>query len=155
MLRNTLPLNRDWNFAPAWQDEWKLGPLPPSAGALSVDFPHANIELPFNDFDEAGYQFVSCYQKRIAVPPAPEGKGFVYLDFEGIASCAEVYVEGELAAAHLGGYTPFAVPLSAWAGREVLVTVKVDSTERPDVPPFGNVIDYQILVSTAAMPWPY
>jgi len=117
-------------------------PLPPSAGALSVDFPHANIELPFNDFDEAGYQLVSCYQKRIAVPPAPEGKGFVYLDFEGIASCAEVYVEGELAAAHLGGYTPFAVPLSAWAGREVLVTVKVDSTERPDVPPFGNVIDY-------------
>ncbi len=140
MPRSISPLNRDWNYAPAWRDEWKLGPMPASAGALSVDLPHTNIELPFNDFDEGEYMFSSCYQKRLALPDSKGG--LLFLDFEGVASCAEVYVDGELALRHEGGYTPFAVPMTPWAGREVLVTVMVDSSERPDVPPFGNVIDY-------------
>jgi beta-galactosidase len=97
--------------------------------------------LPFNDFDEGDYQFVSCYQRRLRVPTPPSG-GAVFLDFEGAASSAEVFVEGKSLLRHDCGYTPFSVDLSAWAGREVLVSVKLDSTERPEVPPFGNVIDY-------------
>jgi beta-galactosidase len=116
MPRTIVPLNRDWSYAPAWRDEWKGRPMP--KGAIPVDLPHSNLELPFNDFDERDYQFVSCYQRRLAVPKCPAGGGFAYLDFEGIASCAEVYVEGELAASHEGGYTPFSVPLAPWAGRE-------------------------------------
>jgi beta-galactosidase len=145
MSRSIVPLNRDWNYAPFWRDEFAARALGPADGVLLVDLPHANVELPFNDFDEGAYQFVSCYQKRLAVPEAPEGqggKGRVFLDFEGIASCAEVFVEGEPALSHEGGYTPFAVDLSRWQGREVLLAVKVDSTERPEVPPFGKVIDY-------------
>ncbi len=145
MSRTILPLNRDWSYAPFWRDEWSSEPFGSSDGAISVDLPHANVELPFNDFDERDYQFVSCYQKRVAVPSASGGPGpagRAYLDFEGVASCAEVYAEGELVGSHQGGYTPFAADLSRYQGREILVTVKVDSTERPEVPPFGNVIDY-------------
>jgi beta-galactosidase len=137
----SIPLNGDWSYLPAWKEEYASRPFGPAAGAEAVDLPHANVELPFNDFDERDYQFVSCYQRRLEVPVSPAG-GSVFLDFEGIASCAEVYVEGSLTASHQGGYTPFSANLSPWAGRAVLVSVKVDSTERPDVPPFGSVIDY-------------
>jgi beta-galactosidase len=137
-----VPLNRDWRYAPEWRDEWARRPFVASDGAAIVDLPHTNRMLPFNDFDELSYQFVSCYQKRLSIPRPSAAGDLAFLDFEGIASSAEVYVEGELAASHEGGYTPFAVPVGAWAGREVLVTVKVDSTERPEVPPFGDVIDY-------------
>jgi beta-galactosidase len=139
MARTIIPLNRDWTYVPSWKPEWASSPVPSGKdGEAVVDLPHTNRMLPFNNFDENSYQFVSCYQKRIAIPFGEK----VYLDFEGIASCSEVYVEGEKVISHECGYTPFAVDLSRWAGREVLVSVKVDSTERPDVPPFGNVIDY-------------
>jgi len=135
-------LNRGWSYVPAWKNEWAGKSLAPGDGARLVDFPHANVELPFNHFDEKTFQFVSCYQKRIAVPPLPPGGGKVYLDFEGAATSSDVFVEGERVASHDCGYTPFCADLSRWAGREALVTVKLDSTERPDVPPFGGVIDY-------------
>jgi beta-galactosidase len=138
MARTILPLNRDWTYVPSWKPEFASRPFSAADGGKSVDLPHANQMLPFNNFDEKSYQFVSCYQKRLAVPAGQR----VYLDFEGIASSSEVYVEGERLISHECGYTPFAVDLSRWAGREVLVSVKVDSTERPDLPPFGNVIDY-------------
>ncbi len=142
MNRTTTPLNRGWRFAPSWKDEWIRKPLDTTESGQPVDLPHTNIELPFNNFDERLFQFVSCYQKRIRVPSLPPNGGRVYLDFEGAASCADVYVEGEQVISHECGYTPFCVDLSSWAGREVLISVKLDSTERPEVPPFGNVIDY-------------
>lgn len=43
-----------------------------------------------------------------------------------------------------GGYTPFTVELSDLLtyGEENTLLVRVDSTERTDFPPCGNVVDY-------------
>lgn len=45
---------------------------------------------------------------------------------------------------HKGGYTPFTVELSDLLtyGEENTLLVRVDSTERTDFPPCGNVVDY-------------
>jgi beta-galactosidase len=97
MARTIIPLNRDWTYVPSWKPEWASSPVPSGKdGEAVVDLPHTNRMLPFNNFDENSYQFVSCYQKRIAIPFGEK----VYLDFEGIASCSEVYVEGEKVISH-------------------------------------------------------
>ena len=55
----------------------------------------------------------------------------------------EVFLNGEEIAAHKDGYTPFEVRLT---GRlkpgDNLVTVKIDGSENPEIPPFGGRIDY-------------
>lgn len=57
---------------------------------------------------------------------------------------AEVYFNGHLLGSHKGGYTPFSFDLTEHIkfDENNVLTVKVDSTERPDIPPFGYMIDY-------------
>lgn len=139
MSRRILPLNRDWRYAPEWREEWASLDLPDPE---LVELPHANLLLPPDNFDESSYQFLSCYQRRLALPALAPGER-AFLDFEGAASKAAVYVDGRLAAEHSGGYTPFSVDLGPFVREgELLVTVRLDSREDPSFPPFGNVIDY-------------
>ncbi len=59
-------------------------------------------------------------------------------------TAATVYLNGERLGEHRGGYTPFTIELTGhvrWDAENVLA-VEVDSTERPDIPPFGGQIDY-------------
>ena len=59
---------------------------------------------------------------------------------------AKVFVNGQAAGEHKGGYTPFLVDITQYVHygdtEDNLLTVYVDSTERPDIPPFGGAIDY-------------
>jgi len=54
-----------------------------------------------------------------------------------------VFLNGERVAGHRDGYTPFEVRLTEHlkAG-DNLISVKVDGTENPDIPPFGGQIDF-------------
>ena len=55
-----------------------------------------------------------------------------------------VWINGTSLGEYKGGYTPFSFDLTSHlkpVGENVL-TVYVDSTERADIPPFGNEIDY-------------
>lgn len=109
----------------------------------TVNLPHMNKEIPYNYFDERMYQFVSTYVRKLDILPEYQGKR-VFVDFEGAMAYAEVFFNGHLVKTHKGGYTPFSAEITEFldfAGDNVIV-VKLDSTERPDIPPFGNVIDY-------------
>lgn len=59
-------------------------------------------------------------------------------------TAATVYINGEALGEHRGGYTPFSFELTPHVDWEEdnLLAVEVDSTERPDIPPFGARIDY-------------
>ncbi|MBR3124840.1 MAG: beta galactosidase jelly roll domain-containing protein, partial [Mogibacterium sp.] len=112
-------------------------------GFASVTLPHTNREIPYNYFDETSTMFVSCYRKVFNVPEEWTGKR-VFLHFEAVANVADVYLNGFHLGQHKGGYTSFTFELTddlIISGNNVL-TVKVDSTERDDVPPFGYLIDY-------------
>jgi beta-galactosidase len=140
-MRDTIPLCSGWSYAAAWRPE-SLDPASSLEGWEAVELPHANRELPYNGFDEAEYQFVSTYARDLEVP-AGEGRR-LFLDFEGVMAACELFVDGKPAGGHKGGYTPFAVEITGLArpGARARLVVKVDSTERPDIPPFGHVIDY-------------
>lgn len=140
-MRELILLNHGWEYIPEWRDEF-IRPELQAEGFVRVILPHANQEIPYNYFDEKDYQFVSCYRRIIAYQDGWAGKR-VFADFDGVMAYAEVYLNGELVGSHKGGYTPFAVDLtSALKPGENVLVVKVDSTERPDIPPFGYTIDY-------------
>jgi beta-galactosidase len=108
-----------------------------------VVVPHTNVRLPWHGFDGKTYQFVSIYRRRFRLPPGARGK-HIFVDFEGVMTASTVWLNGVCLGEYKGGYTPFSFELTPhvdFDGENVLA-VEVDSTERPDIPPFGHTIDY-------------
>ncbi len=132
-------LNNDWEFVFNWTDGFGRG----EGTAEAVRLPHTVRELPLHYADSAAYETVSGYRRRIAVPGSARGSR-VFLQFDGAAHIATVYLNGRELAVHRCGYTSFRVELTdeVTFGGEDLVAVKLDSTENPAVPPFGFLIDY-------------
>lgn len=137
-MRKIENFNADWAFRAGFDPAWTKTRIE----AEQVRLPHTAVELPFNYFDEKTYQKAFTYQKIIAWDAAFEGQS-VSLVFDGAMADAVVYLNGAEIAAHRDGYTPFEVPLSRHikAG-ENLLTVKIDGSENPEIPPFGGQIDY-------------
>ena len=142
MSREILSLCKDWKYNESFENKF-INANYDDSNFKSVILPHANKEIPYNYFDEKMYQFVSCYRRNIKLSREYENK-CIFLDFEGVMTYAEVYVNGELLGSHKGGYTPFSINLTGKIkfDEENSIVVKVDSTERADIPPFGFVIDY-------------
>jgi beta-galactosidase len=140
--RMILPMNRNWRYHPS-----KV------AGAEAEGFddskfervviPHTNIELPWHNFDDKDYEFVSTYRRRFKLPEGAAGKR-VFVDFEGAMTTSTVWINGVLLGEYKGGFTPFSFQLTKHLHpqNENVLTVQLDSTERSDIPPFGNEIDY-------------
>lgn len=142
-MRKIIPLNFGWKYSPEF-DEKMLSADYDDSAFETVDIPHANNEIPYNYFDEKIYQFVSCYRKVFTLEKGDlDGGKRVFIRFEGAANYAEVFVGGKPAGSHKGGYTPFCFDVTELVvPGENTVSVKLDSTERPEIPPFGNVVDY-------------
>jgi beta-galactosidase len=140
--RMILPMNRKWRYSPAKNEGAHLPTFDDSAFE-SVVIPHANVALPWHNFDDKAYQFISTYRRRFRLPHVAAGKR-VFVDFEGAMTASTVWINGALLGEYKGGYTPFSFELTPhllWNQENVLV-VQLDSTERPDIPPFGYEIDY-------------
>jgi len=134
---NKIPLNYNWNYCESFKDEY-IKQFPKGE---TVHIPHTNKELPFNNFSEKEFQFISSYEKIIDVSVKKQ-KRYV-LQFDGVMNYSEVYFNEVLVTSHKGGYTPFKVDVSEYiVDGENKLFVKVDSTERIDTPPYGFVIDY-------------
>ena len=133
--------NDSWMFCPEYSDEMRHLPMTGNQGT-EVRLPHTVAETPFHYFDESLYQTVSCYQRMIPYTPEWEGKS-LRLTFLGAAHQAQVYLNGQLIGAHSCGYTAFTVDLTGKLTEEDnLLTVRLDSLEELNIPPFGGVIDY-------------
>ncbi|KQS75252.1 beta-D-galactosidase [Rhizobium sp. Leaf384] len=137
-MRRYESFNGDWMFTEGFD--------PAKAGQILVGerirLPHTAVELPYNYFDETSYQKAFTYQKVIAWEPGFEGRE-VSLVFDGAMADSEVFLNGEKVAFHRDGYTPFEARLTAGLKPgDNLVTVKIDGSENPDIPPFGGMIDY-------------
>lgn len=134
-------LNFNWKYFKEFKEEYIK--MNNEVVYEQVDLPHTNIELPYNNFDERKYQFTSCYKKEIYIPREYENKN-IFISFEAVASYAKVYVNGTFAGEHKGGYTPFDIKIDSLVNfdEENHIVVVVDSTEREEIPPFGNVVDY-------------
>jgi len=140
--RRILPINRGWRYSPRAVAGFETRDFDDSQFERVV-VPHTNKSLPWHGFDEHESQFVSSYRRRIKLPAAARGQR-VFVDFEGVMTAAKVWINGHALGEYRGGYTPFSFELTPhleWSGANVLA-ISVDSTERRDIPPFGNIVDY-------------
>lgn len=107
-----------------------------------VRLPHSAVELPYNYFDETDYQKPFTYQKVVDWREDFEGQE-VSLIFDAAMADSVVYLNGQEIIAHKDGYTPFEARLTPHLKRgRNLLTVKIDGSENPEIPPFGGQIDY-------------
>ncbi|WP_028725545.1 glycoside hydrolase family 2 protein [Paracoccus zeaxanthinifaciens] len=135
-MRETLKLNDGWTFAPGHAD-----PAAVLAGQ-AVRLPHNAVDMPLTYFDEACFQKPFTYQRVIAADPAWAGRR-VRLRFDGAMADSRVFVNGVQVVAHPDGYTPFTADLTDHLGDgQAVVTVHLDGSENPAIPPFGAQIDY-------------
>ncbi len=140
--RTVLPMNRRWRYSPKSVPGGHDRQFD-DTGLQRVVVPHTNKSVPWHGFDDTDYEFVSLYRRHFKLPKDARGKR-VFVDFEGVMTASTVWINGERLGEYKGGYTPFSFELTAsvdWDGDNVLA-VDVDSSERSDIPPFGNEIDY-------------
>ena len=126
-----------WEFTEQWSDAFCRGE---PVGCRPVRLPHTCRELPLHYADPSDYEMVCGYRRTLTVPDAPR----VFLRFDGAAHQAEVYLNGQPAGQHQGGYTGFTIEITDLVrrGEENLLAVRLDTREDPSLPPFGFVIDY-------------
>ncbi len=140
--RLILPINRKWRYSRALVEGGHDKNFDDSKFDQVV-IPHTNVSLPWHGFDEKSYEVVSLYRRRFKLPSAAKGK-HIFVDFEGVMTASTVWINGTRLGEYKGGYTPFSFDLTPhidFDGENVLA-VDVDSTERPDITPFGYEIDY-------------
>jgi beta-galactosidase len=140
--RVVLPLNRRWRYVAKKVDGAHLEAFN-DASFETVVIPHTNVKLPWHNFDDKDYEFISTYRRRFRAPAGSKGKR-VFVDFEGVMTASTVWINGVSLGEYKGGFTPFSFELTEHlhADRENVLVVQVDSTERDDIPPFGHEIDY-------------
>ena len=133
-------LDRKWRFNEKFEEGMIAEPMEEST---LINIPHTVKETPLSYFDESIYQMESAYQKSIFAPVQWDGK-VVLLTFEAVGHSCDIYVNGKHVKHHNCGYTAKTCDVSELLkyGEENLITVKVNSKETLNQPPFGYVIDY-------------
>lgn len=140
--RRIIPLNHKWLYSEKASPE-ATQPGFNDRGFARVTIPHTNKMLPASGFDEKEYMFVSVYRRHFKLPKELKDQR-IFVDFGGVMTAAKVYINGKNLGEYKGGYTAFSYEITGnvnWSGDNVLA-VEVDSTERKDIPPFGNLVDY-------------
>ena len=132
-------LNNGWEFAPAWSETFARG----EGEAETVRLPHTSGEVPLHYAAPAHYARVCGYRRYLFVKEELRGKR-LFLQFDGAGHIATIYCNGTELYTHRCGYTAFRVEITDAVnyGANNRITVRVDATENPAVPPFGHVIDY-------------
>ena len=127
-----------WEFTPSWSDNFCNG----EGHGETVRLPHSVSHTPLHYADHKAYQMLCGYRKTLTILPQYSGKR-LFLQFDGAAHIATVYINGAEAAHHRTGYTGFRFEITDLVHPgDNLIAVKLDTSENSEVPPFGFVIDY-------------
>ena len=131
----TIPFNNDWLFTCDYDAGFD--------NAERIRLPHTVREISYNYIDCKDYQMLCGYKKSFFAPDEWQGKR-ILLRFDGAAHDATVYCNGKVVAHHACGYTAFTADLTECVcfGQDNVITVRLDTRESLNVPPFGFVIDY-------------
>ena len=138
--RKVESFNSGWSFkkAPA-EKELAINAPKWDKGWSEVEIPHTWNAKDMQVQAKSFYEGAAYYKKQYFFPAELKDKR-VFLRFEGVGSCAEVFVNGMLATSHKGGYSAFACEISPLlkAGEENEIIVKADNKSRPDVIPVNH-----------------
>ncbi len=128
-----------WEFVTEWSASFARG----EGEGMPVRLPHTVREMPLHYADHNAYQMICGYRRRLELGQELEGKR-LFLQFDGAAHIAEVFLNGRCLAVHGCGYTGFRVEITGAVklGEENWLAVRLDTRENPEIPPFGFVVDY-------------
>ena len=142
MIDGRIHLNDNWKFSENFSREMIQYNYDDSNMQV-VRLPHTGRQLSYNYNNPKACEMISCYRNEFTLGKDNIGKT-VLITFEGAAHEAAVYINEKQAAIHKCGYTAFTIDISSLVvfDRPNVITVKLDSRESLNQPPFGNVIDY-------------
>jgi beta-galactosidase len=114
--------------AAQWEGKWTEVTIPHTWNAK-------DMQVKTNSF----YEGAAYYRKTYLIPETMKGKR-LFLRFEGVGTCTEVYVNGYLVGTHKGGYSAFVCEIGEQVkyGESNEIVVKADNTARPDVIPVNH-----------------
>ena len=119
-----LSLCNQWEFVPEWQDDFARG----EGSGETVRLPHTVKEIPLHYADPDSYQMVCGYRRVLKLGEDLNGRR-VFLQFDGAAHIATVYLNGTALTQHRCGYTAFRVEITeaVTLGGDNLLAVKLDT----------------------------
>ena len=105
----------------------------------TVNIPHTWNARDVLDDKPGYYRGIAWYSKTFRPGPRLKNKD-VYLYFEGANQDAEVFVNGQKAGSHLGGYTAFSIHITPYLNFEEdnIIRVKLSNAHNEAVPPLGG-----------------
>ncbi len=123
-VRTTQLMNTQWRFHKGHLEGAEVPDLD-DTGWVDVDLPHTASMPYWNDVTEV-WEGDTWYRKTFTAP-ADWNDLFVSIDFEGAFQHAWVYLNGELLAENIGGYTGFNVDMTPAlrCGEENVLAVRV------------------------------
>lgn len=133
--RKVLNFNTHWAF--------QRGDINGAEQALFNDKDWAGVSLPHvmriekkHNGGNAVYQGVGWYRRYFSVPSSYHDKRLT-INFEGVQTVAEIYLNGKKIATHAGGYMGFVVDISRYVnfGKDNVLAVRVSNEDNPQVPP--------------------
>ena len=132
-------INNNWEYTPNWSDEF----LRFEGKAEAVRLPHNAGHQFLHYSSPADYEGLVGYRLKLQIPADWQGQR-LFLQFDGAAHIATLYCNHQAVATHACGYTAFRAEITSFVnfGRENEIALKLDTTENPEIPPFGFVIDY-------------
>ena len=122
--KDWLLLDGPWELALDRDGEWKAPREVTFDRTIVVPFAP---ETALSGVGETGY-FTACWYRWRGPLPPPEWRGRTLLHFGAVDYAATVWIDGQLAGSHEGGYTPFTVDVTDWAtaGDHEIVVRAVD-----------------------------
>lgn len=139
-MRHESPFNQNWLYYPS-----QVGLDVPNSEFTPVTLPHTNVVLPYHNFDDTEYQFISTYRRVFRLPEALQGRR-LFIQFDGALTATTFSLNGHLFREFRGGFTPFSFDITDALDEhgDNLIQLHLDSRERADIPPFGHTVDYLV-----------
>ena len=138
-------LNNHWYFKPDFFETDISTALEKvqSKDWKAVNLPHTVKELPFNCFSHDETSMISSYVTYVDIPVQMKHRRII-LRFDGVMAYYELFCNGHSMGEHRGGYSKSFIDVTEAIcfGHKNEFFLKVDSTERNDIPPFGYIVDF-------------
>ena len=129
-MRETVCLNKKWAFTKGGGD---IPDKVPTDWCF-VNLPHSWNGIDGQDGGGDYYRGRCRYVRSLTREELPEAERY-YLEFKGVNSVADVYLNGEKVCHHKGGYSTFRADITPFLKDENIITVDVDNSDREDVYP--------------------
>lgn len=155
--RIVMPLNDGWKFTKENYNATENNTN--SVKWENVSLPHTWNIADVLDDEPGYYRGNGWYTKKITIPENFKGKK-INIFFEGANQQSVVYINGNNAGEHIGGYTGFSIPITSFINwdKENTIAVKVNNSFNENCPPldadfsfYGGIYRQVSLILTNAV----